>query len=304
MRELEYLSIIEKNLSDTSYLGNDCAILKEFGLCITQDTLVEDVHFILSTTTPYDLAQKSVNINISDLAATLAQPLYITISLSLPNFLNQNFINEFYKGINDCCNKFKIKVVGGDLTASEKLIISICAIGKKNPDIDVSRSFAQPEDIILTTGYHGDSAGGLNLILNKKENPQYLINKHLLPNAQIEKSKHLAFIAQKAGIKKLAMMDTSDGLGDAVYKISKASGFMLQLNQIPASDILKSTFPNKWKDLAMWGGEDFELLFCIPQDVYDLLDKSQFYKIGTVLNQPISDCMLTEFENKSFKHFN
>jgi len=288
MKEIEYLNIIQNTLSDSSYLGDDCALLDEFGLYVTQDTLVENVHFILATTSPCELAQKAVNVNLSDLASNAALPLYITVSLSFPNKLGADFVNEFYKGIDICCEKFNIKVVGGDLTSSDRLVISICAIGKKCSDINISRSCAQVGDIVVTTGFHGDSAGGLNLLLAGKTTPEYLIKKHLCPLPQIEKSKVILNAASSVGVSRFAMMDTSDGLGDAVYKISKSSNVTLRIDTILVSDTLKATFSDEWKDLALWGGEDFELLFCVPQQVYDLLDKTQFYKIGVVTNESLS----------------
>ena len=75
MKELEYLEIINDTLSDTTLLGDDCAYLKEFDICITQDTLVEGIHFTLDTTTPFELGQKAVNVNLSDLAASGSKPL-------------------------------------------------------------------------------------------------------------------------------------------------------------------------------------------------------------------------------------
>ena len=84
MKELEFLDIIKNSLSFKSFIGNDCAFLDEHDLFFTQDTLVEDVHFSLYTTTPYLLGRKAVNVNLSDLAAALAKPEYISISLSLP----------------------------------------------------------------------------------------------------------------------------------------------------------------------------------------------------------------------------
>lgn len=303
MKELEYLKIINETLTDSSYLGDDCAFLKEFGLYVTQDTLVEDVHFKLSYTNAYELAQKSINVNLSDLAANGAKPLFVTISLSMPNTLDESFVKKFYEGVNDCCSKYSIKVIGGDLTSSDKLYISICAIGKKNPSVEISRSFANVGDLIVTTGFHGDSAGGLKLLLDKKIEPADLLQKHLSPVAQVEKSRQIIDAAIKIGISRFAMMDTSDGLGDAIYKISQASKQFLKLDDIYVSDTLKKTFPDSWLNLAMWGGEDYELLFCVPQKLFDLLDKEQFYKIGTVVNQSIPNEFIDEFNNKSFKHF-
>ena len=303
MKELEYLSIINKELEDSSLLGDDCAFLSDLGIYITQDTLVEDVHFKLSTATPYQIAQKSVNVNISDLAAAGAEPLYITISLSLPRYCNESFVQEFYKGVNSACSSLNIKVAGGDLTASDKVVVSVCAIGKKMSSVEVSRSFAKANDVVIVTGFHGDSAGGLRLLTQGGKKSQYLTDKHLLPVAQTEKSKEIINAAAAAGVYKIAMMDTSDGLGDAIYKISKASRKMIELEHIPVSSELIKTFPDDYMDLALWGGEDYELIACVDEKVYNLLDKTKFIKIGRVLDKPLSKDFVEQFENKSFKHF-
>ena len=303
MKELEYLSIINKELEDSSLLGDDCAFLSDLGIYVTQDTLVEDVHFKLSTATPYQIAQKSVHVNISDLAAAGAEPLYITISLSLPRYCNESFVQEFYKGVNSACSTLNIKVAGGDLTASDKVVVSVCAIGKKMSSVEVSRSFAKANDVVIVTGFHGDSAGGLRLLMQGGKKSQYLTDKHLLPVAQTEKSKEIINCAAVSGVRKIAMMDTSDGLGDAVYKISKASGKMIKLEHIPVSKELMEMFPDDYMDLALWGGEDYELIACIDEKVYNLLDKTKFIKIGRVLDKPLSKDLVEQFENKCFKHF-
>lgn len=303
MKELGYLSIINKELNDSSLLGDDCAFLQDLGVYVTQDTLVEDVHFKLSTATPYQIAQKAAQVNVSDLAAAGANPLYITISLSLPSRCDEKFVKEFYKGIEFACSRLNIKVAGGDLTAADKVVISVCAIGKKVSSVEVSRSFANAGDIVIVTGFHGDSAGGLKLLSEGGKKSEYLVKKHLLPVAQLEKSRTIIRAAEAAGFAKIAMMDTSDGLGDAVYKISKASGKMIEIEHIPVSDELVTIFPEDYIDLALWGGEDYELIACIDEKVYNLLDKTKFIKIGRALDKTLSKDFIEQFENKSFKHF-
>lgn len=86
--------------------------------------------FLTHTTTPFKLGQKAVNVNLSDLAAAGARPLYITISLSLPRASDENFVQSFYQGVQDSCQKYGVKVAGGDLTGADNYFISICAIGK------------------------------------------------------------------------------------------------------------------------------------------------------------------------------
>ena len=125
MKEIEFLDTISAKLANNKYLGDDCAYLEEFGLYVTQDTLVEDVHFSLQTTTPEELGWKAAAVNLSDIAASAAVPLYITVSLSLPENTDINFVEKLYRGLNKICKKYNVAVIGGDLTRSEKVFISI-----------------------------------------------------------------------------------------------------------------------------------------------------------------------------------
>lgn len=310
MKEIEFLNTISAKLANNKYLGDDCAYLEEFGLYVTQDTLVEDVHFSLQTTTPEELGWKAAAVNLSDIAASAAVPLYITVSLSLPEDIDINFVEKLYRGLNKICKKYNVAVIGGDLTRSEKVFISICAIGKKISKFNVSRSYAKPDDIVIVTGNHGDSAAGLTLLQEKKTEPDEIIKKHLLPSAQIEKGLELA----KSATRDFALMDTSDGLADALYKISKASNIAIDIDfsKIPFNPILKEMFPLSYKELILWGGEDFELVAVIPETAYKKLDKREFKKIGIARKGNdvyINDnnkilCIDNEtFSKKSFKHF-
>lgn len=321
MKELDFLKIISSTINDVSLLGDDCACLNNMfdnlgrGICVTQDTLVEGVHFLQETTTAFELGQKAINVNLSDLAAAGAEPLFLTISLSLPVDVKKEFVEEFYSGVQYSLNNFtkgKAKIAGGDLTSSDKIFVSICAIGAKYNNVRVGRNCTKAGDIVAVTGTHGDSAGGLKLLADKNFQDvnisNYLIKKHLVPLPQIEKSAILMNCAKDIGIKEFAMMDSSDGLFDALYKLSSASNraFDIDYDLIPVSDELKQVFPLCWKELAYWGGEDFELVFCMPKEVFDCLDNTKFHKIGVVSDRSFEEdnsLYKNEFEKKCYKHF-
>lgn len=317
MNELEYLKIINKTLTDSSFIGDDCAflpveILGCNGIYVTQDSLVQDIHFSLDTTTPYLLGRKAVSVNLSDLAAMCAKPLCITISLSLPKAFDSNFIADFYKGVNEVCETYGVKVVGGDLTGSDKVFVSVCAIGSKFTPFNISRANAKKGDVVVTTGYHGDSAGGLSLLSSGQRESCVLIDAHLNPLPQLDKSRLLSNIIQTD----FAMMDTSDGLGDALFKIAQASNVNIEcdFSSVPVSSELKSKFPNTYKSLVLWGGEDYQLLFTVSEEVYEKLDDTIFFKIGQVVSTSEestvlikdSECIIinekTLIEN-SYNHF-
>ena len=96
MKEKEFIQIIKSTL-ESEYIGDDCAYLKDLGIVITQDSLVEDVHFSMKYMTPYQLGYKSVMVNISDICASGAEPKYLTIALSLPKIVDEVFVKEFMK---------------------------------------------------------------------------------------------------------------------------------------------------------------------------------------------------------------
>lgn len=303
MKEIEFIDTITKTLTDSSLLGDDCAFLAQeitgnSGLFVTQDSLVEDVHFSLAYTDASSLGKKAVNVNLSDLAATCAKPLVLMISLSLPADIEGDFVVNFYKGVNEICEKYGIKVAGGDITGSEKVYISICAIGKKVFPYNISRKNATPGDIIATTGCHGNSAGGLKLLCQKKKEPYSLVNAHLCPEPCIEKS----IILSQTVKKNFAMMDSSDGLADALFKIAQASKVDIEAytDKIPVSNDLIETFPDEYRELCLWGGEDYELVFSLSPDEFEKLDKSLFFQIGRVLEHSDNPVVKIISEDRNF----
>lgn len=284
MKENDFLNIIKETLTNSSYIGNDCADLREVGMFITQDTLVEDVHFSLDTTTPFQLGQKAVAVNISDLATTLCNPAYISIGLSVPDSISTDFVKEFYKGVDVACQKYNTVVTGGDITSADKVYISVAAIGRRRHDVNISRSYAHIGDFIITTGNYGTSAAGLAALNNEWKVSDEILNAHLTPVARIEE-------AHEAGRhieNDLAVMDTSDGLADALYKVAKASNVSIEINfdDIPVLPEVKELAQEKGidlKDWVLWGGEDFELLFFVPYFLFATLSSKGFKYVGTVV---------------------
>lgn len=97
MKEKEFITII-KNTLNSPYIGDDCAYLKDLGVVVTQDSLVEDIHFSTKFISAFDLGFKAVMVNVSDVAASGAEPKYLTVSLSLPSNVKEDFVEEFYNG--------------------------------------------------------------------------------------------------------------------------------------------------------------------------------------------------------------
>lgn len=260
MKEKEFINIIKETLN-SEYIGDDCAYLKDLGITMTQDSLVEGVHFRMDFTTPYKLGYKAVMTNISDVVASGAEPKYLTISLSMPSNTDNKFVKEFYEGCKKACGE-QIKIVGGDITGSDKIYISICAIGATNTRNISSRKNAQIGQKVIVSGTHGESYAGLKLLLEGKKSPQKFIEKHLLPEAKIEFGKNISTTVTG----KYAMMDTSDGLMDALTAIATSSNVLLEIDfdKIPYDKDLKQF--NNYKDFVLFGGEDYQIIATVPKD--------------------------------------
>lgn len=278
MKELEFLEIIKNTLSKSSYLGDDCAYLKDLGFVITQDSMVEDIHFLKRFSTPYQLGYKAIMINLSDIFAAGAIPKYVTISLSLPKETNNEFVKEFYQACEDLSNEFGFEVIGGDITGAEKIFISICAIGITKGRKISSRSKAKIGDYVIVTGVHGSSAAGLWLLENNLETYPDLIKSHLMPVAQKNLSEE---ISTKIKVD-YAMMDTSDGLLDALFKLAQSSNVLIsaEFDKIPydksIEDVAKVANVD-FKDWVLYGGEDFQIVACVDKET--LVKLNTDYKI-------------------------
>lgn len=260
MKEKEFISVI-KNTLNSKYIGDDCAYLKDLGIVVTHDSLVEGVHFKMDFITPFQLGYKSVMVNISDVAASGAEPKYLTISLSLPADIDAEFVKEFYEGCKSACGE-GVEIVGGDITGGDKIFISVCAIGKTEDRNISSRKNASIGQKIVVCGNHGSSGLALKLLLNGKNVPDRLSEAHLMPKAQVE----FGWQAAQTVKEKYAMMDTSDGLMDALSTIANESGVLLEVDfeKIPHDKEIEQY--EDWQDLVLFGGEDYGIVATVPRD--------------------------------------
>ena len=322
MKEKEFIDII-KNTLNSGYIGDDCAYLRDLGIVVSQDSLVEDVHFKREFITPFQLGYKSVMVNISDICASGARPVYLTISLSLPNDIDTDFVKEFYQGAKSACNPFPlgegVKIVGGDITSADKIYISVCAIGDTKGRNISSRKNAKEGYKVVVSGLHGSSCAGLKLLMQGKPEPEKFIKAHLEPKAQVEFSQNISKFRHSEEAKRpknlpsckenlipYAMMDTSDGLMDALSAIANESGVLLEIDfdKIPYDKDLEQ-FPN-WQDMVLFGGEDYGLVAVVPQD-FDYRTQIGVAKQGLGVDLNIEGKTMhyskQDVENKIFNHF-
>ena len=301
MKEKEFINTI-KTVLNSEYIGDDCAYLADLGIVITQDNLIEGVHFKQDLISPYQLGWKSAMVNISDVCASGAEPKYLTVGLSLPQNINKDFVEEFYKGMKDAGSG--VKIVGGDITGADKIFVSVAAIGRTSGRRISSRKNAKVGQKIIVAGLHGSSSAGLRLLMNGQKEPEKFIKAHLTPLAQVEFSRGIA-----ENIKEdYAMMDTSDGLADALSQIAEASGVNIEID---FSEILYDKDLERfedYKDLILFGGEDYGLVASVNDDIakdFTVIGEVKKGSGVTVLYQNglRKNFSKTDVENRIFNHF-
>lgn len=300
MKEKEFITII-KNTLNSPYIGDDCAYLKDLGIVVTQDSLVEDIHFSTKFISAFDLGFKAVMVNVSDVAASGAEPKYLTVSLSLPSNVKEDFVEEFYNGCKKACGD-DVQIVGGDITGSEKIYISICAIGKTLGRNISSRKNAKIGQKVIVSGIHGSSSAGLKLLLEGKNSPEKFIKSHINPVAQVEFGKKISTTVKEP----YAMMDTSDGLMDGLSTIANESGVLLDIDfdKIPHEKDIEQ-FEN-WQDLVLFGGEDYQILATVPQNFqggFEIGVVKEGLGVNLKLRDKITHYSKQDVEEKVFNHF-
>jgi thiamine-monophosphate kinase len=270
------LSIVQK-YCPREIIGDDGAILPlhpDCNLAVTTDVLVDGVHFSDRTTSPEDVGWRAVAANLSDLAAMGARPLGITVGLSLPPALDVAWLESLYCGMSDCVRHYNTQIVGGDLCRSPTISLAITALGEVEPTGIIRRDRAQIGDAIMITGYHGASRAGLALLLDSalgRDLTEFerssLIKAHQRPRARLDILPHLRAIEPTPAI---AGMDSSDGLADALCQICRCSqvGAAIELAKIPLlPSLVKLTDIDRVWEWTFYGGEDFELVLCLPLEV-------------------------------------
>ena len=254
----------------TDIVGDDAAVLAIApgqSLVVTTDVLVDGVHFSDRTTNPEDVGWRAAAANLSDLAAMGASPLGITVGLSLPGHVRVSWVEGLYQGLNSCLQQYDTPIVGGDVCRSPVITIGITAFGQVLPNRIIRRWGARPGDEIVVTGVHGASRAGLELLLHPERGQhleagerEFLIQAHQRPKPRLDVLESLWKVKGECHV---AGMDSSDGLADAVVQICRCSGVGAEVerNAIP---VLESVSPEQALEWALYGGEDFELVLCLP----------------------------------------
>ena len=279
-------------------IGDDCAIIpagEEYDYLISTDLLVEGVHFLLDEMLPKDLGQKALAVNLSDIAAMGGEPVGTFLSLGIPKDTAARYIKDFMQGYEKMSKHFSVPLLGGDTTSSLRdLCINVAVVGKCPKGSAKLRKSAKNNDIICVTGPLGDSAAGLEIILNKDYltyQESLLRNRHLLISPRIEEG---IWLRNQKDVH--AMMDLSDGISSDLAHILKASKRSAEvfIEQLPISPLLQEYCEeNHWdaSSFAIGGGEDYELLCTVKADSFAKVQESfqaefqkPLYAIGRICN--------------------
>jgi thiamine-monophosphate kinase len=255
-------------------LTDDAAILRALGedIVVTTDAIVEGVHF-LSDDPPYTVAKKALRVNLSDLAAKGATPAGFVLTLALRT-ADEIWLADFARGLGEDAGTFNCPLLGGDTVSTPgPLMVSVTAFGRVPHNKMVRRSGAKPGDHVVVTGTIGDSALGLD-ILQKGRAAAALANDAasrdmLIGRYRVPEPRNALALALRAHAH--AAMDVSDGLAGDLTKLCAASGVSaaIELEGIPLSPATSAALAAGAVrlDEIVSGGDDYEILCAIPQDV-------------------------------------
>lgn len=238
--------------------GDDCAVTRGLGknILLTTDALVAGVHFELAWMTPRQIGRKAYLVNASDIAAMGGRPRFCLVSIGAPGDFSASALVALHRGIADAAAEHGAWVAGGNLAGAEELFVSIALVGEMS-DPPVRRRGARAGDALYVTGTLGEAALGLQDLREDASKRSAAVRRFREPIPRIRAGMVLA-----RGIAS-AMIDVSDGLLQDLRHLCEASGVgaEIALESLPCSARVRRHDPM----LALHGGEDYELLFAVPQ---------------------------------------
>lgn len=271
--------------------GDDGAVYRTpagFDQVISTDTMVEGIHFLKSTMSPYDVGWHLAACNFSDMAAMGAEAVGFVVSIALPEDLPLSWVDGFYEGLRACCERYRVNLLGGDVTGSPGAIVLTGTVtGMVPAGKAVTRSGAREGDLVFVTGTAGDSAAGLYALLHGLgDRWPKLARKHQRPEPQIS----LGILLRDAGAH--GLNDISDGLSREWNEIAEASGVEMEidLDRVPLSPEVRALAEEAGKDPLDWalnGGEDYQLTGTISPSSFDTIRKeTSIVPVGRVVRKP------------------
>jgi len=277
-------------------IGDDCCVFStsgEIATLLTTDMLVERIHFLLGTISPYQLGRKSLAVNMSDIAAMGGTPREAVISIAVPDTVDLAFLDDFYDGMKSIAEEFDVNLLGGDTTSSpEHLVVNVALVGEARVDEILYRSGAEVGDLIFLTGPVGSSAAGLDILLKGRgvDDGDDLVEAHHDPYPHVKEGRIIASMKVAN-----SLIDVSDGVAADLNHICTESklGAVIEEEMIPTTEAFRAyceRFNEDANHLSLHVGEDYVLLGTVPaQAEADLREalRSQdceFYPIGRTVS--------------------
>jgi len=256
----------------------------------TVDSLIEGVHFTLGTVSWNELGWKALAVNLSDIAAMGGVPRYALVSLALPGHTEVEDVTDLYRGMVELAQQFGVAIVGGDTSSAPVVAITITILGSTRSQGKhiLTRSTAKPGEEIAVTGYLGAAASGSEMLAKRLQfDPEATAcfkRAFLHPYPRIAEGQILV----EQGVK--TAIDISDGLISDLNHICKASqvGARIEADRVPIEPKVKAKFGDRALELALSGGEDYELLFTGSAEVIDKVRAAVSCPI-TVVGEIITD---------------
>ena len=300
--------------------GDDAAVVRwpRGNGVVTSDCMVQDVHFRLEWTAPYQLGWKLATMNLSDISAMGGESDFAVISLAVPATTEMNFIERLYEGLQEALCEANVRLIGGDTAESESVVLTLTVIGHIPEGQAVLFSTARAGDEIYVSGQLGGSYAGLRVLQSKgnrslHEDEALCVRRHLEPRARWREAQWI-----RARSRPTAMTDISDGLSRDLVKMATASkvGFSVKVDDVPVcpgAERVAKCFQEKASDWALCSGEEYELILTLPRDqglpMKDLRSEIGLKRIGTILdmsqgmhwlNSDGSECTI---KSQGFEHF-
>jgi len=316
---IQHLAQHFESSADTTQLGigDDCTVIQRdehsFSL-ISTELYLEGVHFDLTFHPLKHLGYKLVTAGVSDILAMNGKPEQVLISIGLSNRFSLEAVEELYAGVRLACDKYKVDLVGGDTTTSRSgLVLNITAVGSvSKSSITYRKGNVKPNDLLVVTGDLGGAYMGLQVLEREKrvfmevpsmqpdlEQFDYIIGRQLRPEARWD----AVALLQELGVVPGVMMDISDGVASEIFHLAKANsiGFDIFEEKLPIDPQTVETavsFDLNPSIVALNGGEDYELLFTVGQDQYEVIkNQPDFTIIGYVTYLVLKNQLITKAGN-------
>lgn len=248
----------------------------------TVDSLIQGVHFPTEIASWQEIGWKALAVNLSDIAAMGGIPRYGLVSLALPPDTEVDDVTALYTGMLELAKKHKVTIVGGDISNAPMVIINVTVLGNSPQNKILTRSSAKPGELIAVTGYLGAAAAGLEMLTRKlgfdPDAADRFRQAFFKPTPRITEGQLLSEQWVKTAI------DISDGLLADLNHICRASkvGAQIDADRVPVEPAVKTAFGDKALELALTGGEDYELLFTASAEVIEKVKQAAHCPISAI----------------------